>query len=149
MDSRRRTDAVLTPATAADLPRRLGDMLSSYAPVLVFLALGVLVGVTFAALNVLFGAPRIERTGADPYESGMQGTFDRGMRFGISYYLVAMLFLIFDLEVVLLFPVAVVLRDFGLHALLAGGLFIGLLGVAFVYEWRRGALDWVAEDRDA
>ena len=52
-------------------------------------------------------------------------------------------------HVVLLFPLAVVLRDFGLHALLAGGLFIALLGVAFVYEWRRGALDWVGEDRDA
>jgi NADH-quinone oxidoreductase subunit A len=79
----------------------------------------------------------------------MQGSFDRGMRFGISYYLVAMLFLIFDLEVILLFPTAVVLRDFGVHALLAIGLFIALLGIAFVYEWRRGALDWVGEDREA
>jgi NADH-quinone oxidoreductase subunit A len=121
-------------------------VLSSYAPVLVFLALGLLVGLAFAVLNAQFGARRTERTGADPYESGMQGTFDRGMRFGISYYLVAMLFLIFDLEVVLLFPVAVVLRDLGLHALLASGLFIGLLVVAFVYEWRRGALDWTTGD---
>ena len=127
--------------------RRLGDVLSSYAPVLVFLALGLLVGVAFAVLNVRFGARLRERTGADPYESGMQGSFDRGMRFGISYYLVAMLFLIFDLEVILLFPTAVVLRDFGVHALLAIGLVIALLGVAFVYEWRRGALDWVGEDR--
>ena len=121
-------------------------MLSSYAPVLVFVALGLFVGLAFAVLNVRFGARRKERTGADPYESGMQGSFDRGMRFGISYYLVAMLFLIFDMEVVLLFPVAVVLRDFGLHALLASGLFIALLVVAFVYEWRRGALDWMADD---
>jgi NADH-quinone oxidoreductase subunit A len=130
------------------VPPRLEAVLSSYAPLLTFLTLGLLVGVTFAVLNVRFGARRSERTGADPYESGMQGGFDRGMRFGISYYLVAMLFLIFDLEVVLLFPTAVVLRDFGVHALLAIGLFIALLVVAFVYEWRRGALDWVAEDRD-
>ena len=130
------------------MPPRLEAVLSSYAPLLTFLTLGLLVGVTFAVLNVRFGARRSERTGADPYESGMQGGFDRGIRFGISYYLVAMLFLIFDLEVVLLFPTAVVLRDFGVHALLAIGLFIALLVVAFVYEWRRGALDWVAEDRD-
>ena len=130
------------------MPPRLEAVLSSYAPLLTFLTLGLLVGVTFAVLNVRFGARRSERTGADPYESGMQGGFDRGMRFGISYYLVAMLFLIFDLEVVLLFPTAVVLRDFGVHALLAIGLFIALLVVAFVYEWRRGALDWVAEDGD-
>ncbi len=120
-------------------------MLASYAPVLVFLTLGLLVGLAFAMLNRRFGARRTERTAADPYESGMPGTFDRGLRFGISYYLVAMLFLIFDLEVVLLFPVAVVLRDLGVHALLAIGLFVALLVIAFVYEWRRGALDWTQD----
>ncbi len=120
-------------------------MLASYAPVLVFLTLGLLVGLAFAMLNRWFGARRVERTAADPYESGMPGTFDRGLRFGISYYLVAMLFLIFDLEVVLLFPTAVVLRDFGVHALLAIGVFIALLVVAFVYEWRRGALEWTED----
>ena len=124
-------------------------MLSSYAPLLVFLAVGLAVGLAFALLNARFGERRHERTGADPYESGMPGDFDRSMRFGISFYLVAMLFLIFDLEVVLLFPIAVVLRDGGVHALLAVGLFISLLGVAFLYEWRRGALDWTREDRGA
>jgi NADH-quinone oxidoreductase subunit A len=64
------------------------------------------------------------------------------MRFGISFYLVAILFIIFDLEVILLYPAAVVLRDLGMHALVAILIFVGLLGIAFLYEWRRGALEW-------
>ncbi|MBA2347170.1 MAG: NADH-quinone oxidoreductase subunit A [Solirubrobacterales bacterium] len=121
-------------------------MLRSYAPAIVFLALGGGIGVVFALLNARLGPRRRPRdVQADPYECGLPSEFKRSFRFSIGFYLVAMLFIIFDLEVVLLFPTSVVLRDFGMHGLLAVGLFIGLLGVAFVYEWRRGALDWTAE----
>lgn len=117
-------------------------MLRSYLPALVFLVLGAGIGGLFAVAGARIGARRRGRMTRDPYESGMRSDFRRGFRFGISFYLVGILFIIFDLEVILLIPTAVVLRDFGLHGLVAVGLFIALLGLAFVYEWRRGALDW-------
>ncbi len=64
------------------------------------------------------------------------------MRFGISFYLVAIMFIIFDIEIILLFPAALALSEFGMHALIAIGIFFFMLGVAFVYDWRRGVLDW-------
>ena len=82
------------------------------------------------------------RAKVEPYECGLPSDFRHGFRFGISFYLVAILFLIFDLEVILLLPAAVVLRDLGVHALVAIGVFIGLLGIAFLYEFKRGALSW-------
>jgi NADH-quinone oxidoreductase subunit A len=117
-------------------------VLRSYLPALVFLLLGVGVGALFTFANAKFGArgPR-SRARREPYECGLPSERPSG-RFPVSFYLVGLMFLSFDLEVVLLYPTAVVLRDLGLHALLAILLFVGLLGVAFVYEWRRGALDW-------
>lgn len=130
------------PSGAAGAQRGRG-MLRSYLPALVFLGLGGAVGAAFALANARFGRRTPRRAAlADPYECGLPSDFKRSMRFGISFYLVAMMFIIFDLEVILLFPAAVVLRDFGTHALVAIGLFIALLGVAFLYEWRRGALEW-------
>lgn len=120
-------------------------MLRTYLPALVFLALGGGLGCVFALLNARLGPKRRPRPArADPYECGMPSEFRHGMRFAISFYLVAMLFLIFDIEVLLLFPVSVVLRDFGTHGLLAMLFFLLPLVVAFVYEWRRGALEWRA-----
>jgi NADH-quinone oxidoreductase subunit A len=119
-------------------------MLSSYAPALVFIALGVIVGVAFALLNVFFGAkPKkgVNHT-TDPYESGMPSEVTHGFRFGISFYLIAMLFILFDIEVVFLYPVAVQLKAFGTFALIELIVFIALLFVAFIYVWRRGALEW-------
>ncbi len=123
-------------------------MVRSYLPAMVFLVLGLGVGTVFAMANGLFGARSTRRRAVreDPYECGLPSDFTGVKRFGVSFYLVALLFLIFDIEVILLYPVIVVLRDFGMHALGAISLFIGLLGVAFVYEWRRGALDWTRED---
>ena len=118
-------------------------MLSSYVPALVFLFLGTTVGITFALLNTLIGrAPGRRRTTTDAYESGMPSDVEGGFRFGISFYLIAMLFILFDIEVVFLYPVAVELRAFGTFALLETVVFIVLLFVAFVYVWRRGALEW-------
>jgi NADH-quinone oxidoreductase subunit A len=120
-------------------------MLQSYLPAIVFLALGTLVGTAFTVLNALFGpkrSRRIRKTHDDPYECGLPSEIRQGFRFGISFYLIAMLFILFDIEVVFLYPVAIQLRAFGTFALAETAVFIVLLLVALVYVWRRGALEW-------
>jgi NADH-quinone oxidoreductase subunit A len=122
----------------------LPPMLRSYLPAVVFLVLGATVGGVFTVINTYIGArggPKV-KSKADPYECGLPSEVQRGFRFGISFYLIAMLFILFDIEVVFLYPVAVQLRAFGTFALVETIVFIGLLLVAFVYVWRRGALEW-------
>jgi NADH-quinone oxidoreductase subunit A len=119
-------------------------MLRSYLPAIVFVLLGAGVGGAFAVLNTYIGprhGPVVQSKG-DPYECGLPSEVQRGFRFGISFYLIAMLFILFDIEVVFLYPVAVQLRAFGTFALVETMVFIALLLVAFVYVWRRGALEW-------
>ena len=118
-------------------------MLRSYLPAIVFLLLGTGIGALFVALNRLVGppAPKI-RSHADPYECGLPSDVKQNFRFGISFYMVAMLFILFDIEVVFLYPIAVELRAFGTFAMTETIVFIALLAVAFVYVWRRGALNW-------
>jgi NADH-quinone oxidoreductase subunit A len=118
-------------------------MLRSYLPAIVFLLLGTGIGGLFVALNRLVGppAPRI-RSHNEPYECGLPSDVKQNFRFGISFYMVAMLFILFDIEVVFLYPIAVELRQFGTFAMTETIVFIGLLVVAFVYVWRRGALNW-------
>jgi len=117
-------------------------VLDSYLPALFFLLLGGAVGGAFAVLNLIIGPKRPRRSAEDPYECGLPSDVQSGFRFGISFYLVAMLFILFDIEVIFLYPVAVQLRAFGTFALVETIVFIGLLLVAFVYVWRRGALEW-------
>jgi NADH-quinone oxidoreductase subunit A len=90
----------------------------------------------------MLGPKRPNRTKRVPYESGLPSEVKRSFRFGISFYLIAMLFILFDIEVIFLYPVAVQLRAFGSFALVETIVFIALLFVAFVYVWRRGALEW-------
>lgn len=122
-------------------------MLQSYLPALVFLVLGIVTGTAFTLLNKVLG-PRRPKTGAreavkaDPYECGLPSDVRKSFRFGISFYLIAMLFILFDIEVVFLYPVAVQLEAFGVFALVETIVFVVLLFVAFVFVWRRGALDW-------
>ncbi len=117
-------------------------MLKSYVPALVFLALGIGVGLAFTSLNSLLGPKRPSKTKSDPYESGLPSEVRRSFRFGVSFYLVAMLFILFDIEVVFLYPIAVRLQEIGTFALVETIVFVSLLLVAFVYVWRRGALEW-------
>ncbi len=117
-------------------------MLKSYLPVLVFLALGLGVGVAFTLLNGVLGPRRPSRVKSEPYECGLPSEVTQHFRFGISFYLIAMLFILFDIEVVFLYPVAVQLNAFGVFALVEIAVFIALLIVAFVFVWRRGALEW-------
>ena len=117
-------------------------MLRSYLPAIVFVILGGAVGVVFAALNSFIGPRRATPQKQDPYECGLPSDVKREMRFGISFYLIAMLFILFDIEVVFLYPIAIELRAYGSYALTETVTFIVLLFVAFVYVWRRGALEW-------
>ena len=117
-------------------------MIRSYLPAIVFLVLGGAIGAIFAALNNLFGPRRPSKAKSDPYECGLPSEVQRSFKFGVSFYLVAMLFILFDIEVIFLYPVAIQLKEFGTFALIETGVFVVLLFVAFVYVWRRGALNW-------
>jgi NADH-quinone oxidoreductase subunit A len=117
-------------------------VLRSYLPAIVFLVLGGAVGGAFAVLNSVIGPRRAIAHKQDPYECGLPSEVKRGLRFGISFYLIAMLFILFDIEVVFLYPIAVELRAYGGYALAETITFIGLLAVALIYVWRRGALEW-------
>lgn len=117
-------------------------MLRSYLPAIVFVLLGAGVGVAFALLNSAIGPRRAAAHKQDPYECGLPSEVRREMRFGISFYLIAMLFILFDIEVVFLYPIAIQLRAYGGYALAETATFIVLLFVAFLYVWRRGALQW-------
>ena len=93
-------------------------------------------------LNSVIGPRRATPHKQDPYECGLPSEVKRGMRFGISFYLIAMLFILFDVEVIFLYPVAVHLKASGAFVLGEILVFVALLAVAFVYVWRRGALEW-------
>jgi len=118
-------------------------VIRSYLPALVFVGLGSLIGLVFAVVNTYLGPKRrSQKAQGDPYECGLPSQVQKNFRFGISFYLVAMLFILFDIEVIFLFPVAIQLKAFGTFALVETIVFIALLMIAFVYVWRRGALEW-------
>ena len=117
-------------------------MLKSYLPALVFLVLGIGVGTAFTLANNALGPRRPGKTKSEPYESGLPSDVKKSFRFGISFYLIAMLFILFDIEVVFLYPVALQLEILGAFALVETVVFVALLLVAFVFVWRRGALEW-------
>ncbi len=118
-------------------------MLRDYLPAIVFVILGGLVGALFSVLNVFTGVKtRPNKNRTTPYECGLPSEIQRGFRFGISFYLIAMLFILFDIEVIFLYPIAIELRSFGGFALGEMITFVVLLMVALVYVWRRGALEW-------
>ncbi|MEJ7715209.1 MAG: NADH-quinone oxidoreductase subunit A [Thermoleophilaceae bacterium] len=113
-------------------------MLKSYLPALVFLLLGGVVGVAFTMLNSVLGPSKPGKVKSEPYESGLPPTSGRTSASVSSFYLVAMLFILFDIEVVFLYPIAVQLETVGAFALVETIVFVVLLLVAFVFVWRRG-----------
>ena len=118
-------------------------MLQSYLPVIVFAGLGLLVGGLLVAVNGILGTSRPNKVKAEPYECGLPSEVSKTFRFGVSFYMVAMLFILFDIEVVFLYPVGAILQASDSVFVLAEILiFVLLLFVALVYVWRRGALDW-------
>jgi NADH-quinone oxidoreductase subunit A len=123
---------------------QIQDVIRAYLPAIVFVILGIGLGVVFATINSFLGPKpkRRRKATSEPYESGLPSQVKKSLRFGISFYLVAMLFILFDIETIFLFPVALQLKALGTFALIEISVFIVLLFVAFVYVWRRGALEW-------
>ncbi len=118
-------------------------MLQSYLPVIVFAGLGLLVGGLLVMVNRFVGPRKPNKAKSEPYECGLPSDVSRTFRFGIGFYMVAMLFILFDIEVIFLYPVGVILNGADSVFVLAEILiFVALLFVALVYVWRRGALDW-------
>ena len=121
-------------------------MLESYFPILLFLAVGTAVGVgaivVSGGLARLTGAQNPDSEKLSPYECGFEAFEDARMKFDVRYYLVAILFILFDLEIAFLFPWAVVLNDIGFAGFLSMMLFLAILTVGFAYEWMKGALEW-------
>jgi NADH-quinone oxidoreductase subunit A len=118
-------------------------VLRSYLPVLVFAGLGALVGGLLAMVNGLIGPRKPSKAKSDPYECGLPSEVSRNFRFGISFYMIAMLFILFDIEVVFLYPVGVILNAAdSVFVLVEVIVFVFLLLVALIYVWRRGALNW-------
>ena len=121
-------------------------MLENYFPILLFLLVGAGVGigqiVMGGAVTRLLGVHRPDSEKLSPYECGFEAFEDARMKFDVRYYLVAILFILFDLEIAFLFPWAIVLREIGLVGFLAMVVFLAILVVGFIYEWKKGALEW-------
>jgi NADH-quinone oxidoreductase subunit A len=117
-------------------------MLQNYVPILVFLGVAGALGAVLIALGFLFGPRRPDAEKLSAYECGFEAFSDSRMKFDVRYYLVAILFIVFDLEIAFLFPWAVSLDAIGKVGLVAMGIFLAILVVGFVYEWKKGALEW-------
>lgn len=117
-------------------------MLTNYLPILIFLGVGLVMGVAMLAIGYLLGPRRPDAEKQSPYECGFEAFEDARMKFDVRYYLVAILFIIFDLEIAFLFPWGVVLDTIGWPGFWAMMIFLGLLTVGFLYEWKKGALEW-------
>ena len=117
-------------------------MLAEYFPILLFLLVGLGVGVAPMALGKLLGPSNPNPEKLSPYECGFEAFEDARMKFDVRYYLVAILFILFDLEIAFLFPWAIVLQQIGWFGMIAMMIFLGILVVGFIYEWKKGALEW-------
>jgi NADH-quinone oxidoreductase subunit A len=117
-------------------------MLENYFPILLFVVVGLAVGGVAMSLGALLGPNRPDSEKLSPYECGFEAFEDARMKFDVRYYLVAILFILFDLEIAFLFPWAVVLEEIGLFGFVAMLIFLGILVVGFIYEWMKGALEW-------
>jgi NADH-quinone oxidoreductase subunit A len=117
-------------------------MLENYFPVLLFIIVGLGVGVAPMVLGRLVGPHRPDHAKLSPYECGFEAFGDARMKFDVRYYLVAILFILFDLEIAFLFPWAVVLKEIGTFGFISMLIFLAILVVGFVYEWMKGALEW-------
>lgn len=116
--------------------------LEQYLPVILFILVGAGVGIAPQILGFIFGPRRPDEQKNSPYECGFEAFEDARMKFDVRYYLVAILFILFDLEIAFLFPWAVSLDSIGAAGFWAMMIFLGILVVGFVYEWKKGALDW-------
>jgi NADH-quinone oxidoreductase subunit A len=117
-------------------------MLQNYVPILIFLGVAGLLGSLLIGLGFFLGPRRPDTEKNSAYECGFEAFSDSRMKFDVRYYLVAILFIVFDLEIAFLFPWAVALDTIGRVGLVAMGIFLAILVVGFIYEWKKGALEW-------
>ena len=117
-------------------------MLQNYLPILVFIVIALGMGTAMILAGAVLGPHRPDSEKLSPYECGFEAFEDSRMKFDVRYYLVAILFIIFDLEIAFLFPWAVVLDEIGTFGFLAMMVFLAVLVVGFIYEWKKGALEW-------
>jgi NADH-quinone oxidoreductase subunit A len=117
-------------------------MLEQYFPILLFILVGIGVGMLLLGLGSLVSPNRPDPEKLSPYECGFEAFEDARMQFDVRYYLIAILFILFDLEIAFLFPWAVVLPDIGVFGFWSMMIFLAILIVGFVYEWKKGALEW-------
>jgi NADH-quinone oxidoreductase subunit A len=117
-------------------------MLEQYFPILLFILVGIALGVVLLIVGAVLSPNRPDPEKLSPYECGFEAFEDARMKFDVRYYLVAILFILFDLEIAFLFPWAVVLQEIGFFGFVAMMVFLAVLVVGFVYEWRKGALEW-------
>ena len=120
----------------------MNSVLASYFPILVFIAVAALIGVALVGGSLLAARQKPYPEKVSAYECGFEAFDDARRRFDVRFYLVAILFIIFDLEVAFLFPWAVSLSEIGLFGFFSMLVFLAVLTVGFIYEWRKGALDW-------
>jgi len=117
-------------------------MLGEYLPILLFLIVSTGIGIALLVLGTLLGPRRPESEKLSPYECGFEAFEDARMRFDVRYYLIAILFIAFDLEIAFVFPWALVFRELGVFGLAEMGVFLALLVIGFAYVWKKGALEW-------
>ena len=117
-------------------------MLASYAPILLFILISLGIGIAAISAGRILAPDHPDDQKLSPYECGFEAFEDSRMKFDVRYYLVAILFIIFDLEIAFLFPWAIVLDEIGVFGFWAMILFLGVLVVGFIYEWKKGALEW-------
>jgi len=117
-------------------------VLENYFPILLFILVGLGVGVGPLVLGKLVSPHKPDSAKNSPYECGFEAFEDARMKFDVRYYLVAILFILFDLEIAFLFPWAVVLQEIGMFGFIAMMIFLGVLVIGFIYEWMKGALEW-------
>jgi NADH-quinone oxidoreductase subunit A len=117
-------------------------VLQNYLPILIFLLVSLGLGTLLLLLGRFFGPHRPDPAKNSPYECGFEAFEDSRMKFDVRYYLVAILFIIFDLEIAFLFPWAIALREIGVFGFSSMMVFLGILVIGFVYEWKKGALEW-------
>ncbi|MEW8462697.1 MAG: NADH-quinone oxidoreductase subunit A [Candidatus Thiodiazotropha endolucinida] len=117
-------------------------MLENYLPILIFLSVAFVMGGVVIALGFLLGTRKPDDEKLSPYECGFEAFENSRMKFDVRYYLVAILFIIFDLEITFLFPWAVVLDQIGMVGFIAMMVFLVILVIGFIYEWKKGALEW-------
>lgn len=117
-------------------------MLENYLPILIFMIIGGLLGMVVPLIGFILGPRHPDPAKDSPYECGFPAFDDARLPFDVRYYLVAILFIIFDLETAFLVPWAVIFRKIGVFGLISMGIFLGLLVIGFIYEWKKGALEW-------